>query len=276
MGGKVKVKVKVNAFFKRARPWAFSTVLASLFIAQNVQAAEEAFARVLVDSVELRSEPTISSRVIGTASRGETLAIEERKAFGDWLRVTLADGRTAYLVGGTVEVYLVNPETSDLQRPGFFAPPPLQGSRGGLAIVGGVLRTPALSVSNKTELAGYFEVRPSIVFHETVSIDGFVGAGLTGDGAQLLYGASATLYVAPKWAVCPFLSLGGGGLSVFPNSDTFVLKREDAYVARAGGGVLLALRNRILVRLEASNLSLFTPSSFRNAQTFAGGLGVYF
>jgi Bacterial SH3 domain len=269
MGGQVTVK--------RSLYGGLATLLGSVLVSQTTLAADEAFARVLADSVELRSEPTISSRIVGTAARGETLAVEERKAFGDWLRVTLPDGRTAYVVGGTVEVYVVNSDASDVpDRPGFFAPPPLQGSRGGLAIVGGVLRVPAVSVSGKTEVAGYFEVRPSIVFHETVSLDGFVGAGLTGDGAQLLYGASATLYVAPKWAVCPFLSLGGGGLSVFPNSDTFVLKREDAYVARAGGGVLLALRNRILVRLEASNLSLFTPSSFRNAQTFAGGLGVYF
>ena len=63
---------------------------------------------------------------------------------------------------------------------------------------------------------------------------------------------------------------------MFPNPDSFVLKREDLYVARAGGGLLFALRNRILVRIEASNLSLFTADSYKNAQTYAGGLGVYF
>jgi hypothetical protein len=51
---------------------------------------------------------------------------------------------------------------------------------------------------------------------------------------------------------------------------------EDFYVARAGGGLLFALRNRILVRLEVTNLAVFTPETYKNAQTYAGGFGVYF
>lgn len=250
-------------------------LVAALALSRPALAEEEAFARVVVDSVDLRSGPTVSARVIGHASRGETLAVDARPSAGYWLRVTLADGRSAYVVGGSVEVYLVNPDAEDAPgRPGLFAPPPLQGARGGLALLGGVLRTPVSG--GGVEFAGYMEARPSLVVHETLSFDGFLGAGLTGDGTQALYGAGATLYVAPRWVLCPFLNLSGGGLSVFPNSDAFVSRREDAYLARAGGGLLFALRNRILVRLEATNMTLFTPSSFRNAQTLAGGLGVYF
>ncbi|MDB4995942.1 MAG: hypothetical protein JWM74_3374, partial [Myxococcaceae bacterium] len=76
--------------------------------------------------------------------------------------------------------------------------------------------------------------------------------------------------------VCPFLGIGGGGLAIRPNADSFVLKKQDLYVARAGGGVLMALRGRVLVRLEVTNLTLFDADTYRNAQTFAGGLGVYF
>jgi hypothetical protein len=47
-------------------------------------------------------------------------------------------------------------------------------------------------------------------------------------------------------------------------------------MARAGGGILMALRGRILVRLEVTNMTLFDAESFKNAQTFAGGFGVYF
>ena len=61
-----------------------------------------------------------------------------------------------------------------------------------------------------------------------------------------------------------------------PNADSFVLKRQDLYMARAGGGVLMALRGRILVRLEVTNLTLFDSDSFKNAQTYSGGFGVYF
>jgi hypothetical protein len=65
-------------------------------------------------------------------------------------------------------------------------------------------------------------------------------------------------------------------LTVRPNADSFVLRREDLYLARAGGGFLMALRGRILVRLEVTNLSLFDEDSFKNAQTYSGGFGVYF
>ena len=46
--------------------------------------------------------------------------------------------------------------------------------------------------------------------------------------------------------------------------------------ARAGGGLLISLRLRILVRLEANNTALFTEDSYENLQTYYGGLGVYF
>jgi hypothetical protein len=84
------------------------------------------------------------------------------------------------------------------------------------------------------------------------------------------------VYLAPSWVVCPFGSIGAGGLSIFPSADSFVLKRQDLYAARAGGGLLVSLRWRILLRLEVTNLTLFTADTFRNAQSYAGGLGVFF
>jgi hypothetical protein len=123
---------------------------------------------------------------------------------------------------------------------------------------------------------GYVEARPSLVLHKTISLEGFVGDGLTSDGAQLIYGGGIGIYLAPTWPVCPFVGLFAGALSVLPNPDSFVLKRQDFYLARAGGGFLFALRGRILVRIEATNLSVFTQSSYKNGQTYAAGLGVYF
>jgi hypothetical protein len=84
------------------------------------------------------------------------------------------------------------------------------------------------------------------------------------------------VHFAPDWAIEPYATLGLGGLSTFPNVDQFVLQRETVWAARAGAGFLLALRMRILVRVEASNLTLFTEDSYRNAQIYQGGLGVYF
>ena len=235
----------------------------------------EAFARVVVDAAELRSGPGISYRVIHTATRGETFALDGRPGAGFWLKVILPDGRAAYALGDEVQAFAVTAgEEGAPSRPGFFAPPPLEGARGGFSMVGGVLSIPVANGS--IERYGYLEARPQLVLHKTVSLDGFIGDALTSDGSQILYGVGVTINLVPSWPVCPFVGLGAGGLSVFPNSDSFVLKRQDLYVARAGGGILLALRSRILFRLEVSNLSVFTSDSYKNAQVFAGGLGVFF
>jgi hypothetical protein len=49
----------------------------------------EAFARVVVDSAELRTGPGVSHRVIYAAHRGETFALDGRPGTGFWLRVLL-------------------------------------------------------------------------------------------------------------------------------------------------------------------------------------------
>lgn len=239
------------------------------------QEEPEAFARTVVDSAEVRTGPGVSYRVIYAAHRGETLALDGRPSPGFWLRIVLPDGRVAYVLGDEVQPFAVtHGEKGAPSRPGLFAPPPLVGSRGGLALVGGMLSIPV--AGGAIQRFGYVEARPSFLLNETVSVEGFVGDGLTSDGTQLLYGGGVALYIAPRWLVCPFLGLFAGGLSVLPNPESFVLKREDLYVGRAGGGVIFALRNRILVRLEATNLSLFSAEAYKNAQTYSGGLGVYF
>jgi hypothetical protein len=256
---------------------ACSTVAGVLVAPRPAFAADEpeAFARVVVDSAEMRSGPGVSYRVVYTAQRGETLAIDGRQGGGFWLRIVLPDGRIAYALGDEVQTFAVKPGEPDApSRPGLFASPPLEGAHAGLAIVGGILSIPI--ADNTTRGFGYIEARPSIVVHRTVTLDGWIGDALTADGAQIMYGGGATINFAPSWAICPFLGIGGGGLAVRPNADSFVLKRQDLYVARAGGGVLMALRGRILVRLEVTNMTLFDAESFKNAQTYSGGFGVYF
>lgn len=243
--------------------------------ARAEEEAPQAFARVVVDAADLRSGPGVSYRIIHTAHRGETLALDGRSGGGFWLRVLLPDGRAAYALGDEVQPFAVKPGEPDApSRPGLFAPPPLEGARGGLAIVAGVLAIPI--TDRGVQGFGYLEIRPSIVLHKTITLDGFLGDALTADGAQILYGGGVTVHLAPSWPLSPFVGIGGGGLSVFPNSDSFVLKRQDLYAARAGGGFLLALRGRILVRVEVTNLTLFSADTFKNAQTYSGGLGVYF
>ena len=262
------------------RALALGLLLAPLatLASETVAAADDdvqAFARVVVDSADLRTGPGVSFRVIYTAHRGETLALDGRPGGGFWLAVLLPDGRRAFAMGEQVEPFAVKPgDEGAPSRPGFFAPPPLEGAHGGFALLGGMLNIPIKDGSLRQ--FGYVEARPQIVLDKTISLEGFIGDGLTADGAQIFYGGGATVHLFPSWVVCPFVGIGAGALSVFPNADSFVLKREDLFVARAGGGFLMALRNRILVRLEATNMTLFTADSYKNAQTVSGGFGVYF
>jgi hypothetical protein len=239
----------------------------------------EAFARVIVDAADLRTGPGISYRTLFSAHRGETFAVDSRAGKGFWLKVTTQDGRAAFILGDEVQTFAVregdaDDASSQPSRPGFLAPPPLEGAHGGFAILGGMMVTKFADGTRQG--SGYLEARPSIVVHRTVALEAFVGDALTADGSQVLYGASMQIHLAPSWPVCPYVGLGVGGLSIFPNADSFVLRREDLYVGRAGGGILFALKGRILVRLDVTNMTLFGADVYRNGQTYSGGLGVYF
>ena len=146
------------------RVFAAILALALIALAPREAAADEpqAFARVVVDTAELRSGPGVSYRIIGNAARGETLAIDGRQGGGFWLRVILSDGQTAYALGDEVQVFAVREGEPDApSRPGFFATPPLEGAHAGLAIVGGILSIPI--ADGTTHGFGYIEARPSIV-----------------------------------------------------------------------------------------------------------------
>lgn len=253
--------------------------LAMLFavgsVARPAEAAEpvDAFARVVVEETMLRSGPGVSHRVVYVAHRGETFIVESRKGSGFWLKVVMPDGRSGWVLGETVQPIAVSANATDRpSTPGFFAPPPLADARGGLAIMGGVFdESASRGVRN-----GYLELRPALVLAPTLAFEPFVGMALTENGNELLYGGAVSVHFAPDWAIEPYATVGLGGLSTFPNVDQFVLQRETVWAARAGAGFLLALRMRILVRVEVSNLTLFTEDSYRNAQIYQGGLGVYF
>jgi hypothetical protein len=226
----------------------------------------ETVARVTSTVSELRAGPGLSYRVIHRAERGDTFPIQGREPTGFWLRVYLVDGRTAYLLGDTADtVQLSELDGRGSGAPGVFAPPPLENARGGLSMAGGMF-----------DGSGYAELKPALVMTRSLSFEPYVGLVMSSAGRSLLYGAAVTLNLAPDWAIGPYLSLGSGGFSTLPNEDAFALERRTMLHARAGGGLLVSLRWRIILRLEATNTALFDAESYRNVQSYAAGLGSYF
>ena len=227
---------------------------------------QDAFARVTVAETALRSGPSASDRVVYVAHRGETFGIDGREGPGFWLRVALPDGRTAYVLGDTVEPLAVDANAPDApRRPGFFAPPALQQARGGFALMAGLF-----------DGSGYAEVTPALVLSPSVAIEPYAGIVLSTEGRRFVYGLGGTLNFAPDWPVAPYVHIGAGGLSTVPNQDAKVLRGGTMAQARAGGGLLISLRWRILVRLEAMQVVVFEPDFKQSAQSFVGGLGTYF
>ncbi|MFO7180584.1 MAG: hypothetical protein DIU78_017930 [Pseudomonadota bacterium] len=247
----------------------FNAVVCALSLVVGAAAAyadePEVFARVVVSETELRSGPGISHRVIERAKRGDTFLVETRETKGFWLEVTLADGRTAYVLGDTVERMTLadEPELAE-QRPGVFAPPALATARGGFALLAGM-----------HDGDGYAEVRPALVIAPSLSFEPYVGVALLPESRRLIYGAATALNFAPDWAIAPFVALGIGGVLEQPK-DEFVMEERKWFHARAGGGLLVSLRLRLLFRLEASHLVLFTEDDYRSTQVYLGGLGTYF
>lgn len=244
-------------------------VLAACLAAGSARAADDegvdAFARVVVAEATLRSGPGISHRVIHRAPRGETFLIEGREGSGFWLKVVLPDGRVGWVLGDTVEPVGAGPDAPEgAVKPGFFAPPALQEARGGFALMGGAF-----------DLDGYVELRPALVLAPAIAIEPYAGLALQVDGKRVLYGVGGTLNLAPDWAIAPFVHIGGGGLREIPN-DEFVRDSLDFFHARAGGGFLISLRWRLLVRLEANNTVIFTEDTYDNVQAYYGGFGAYF
>jgi len=250
------------------RALATAIVLASAFSHAHARAAEEedAFARVIVAETELRAGPGVSHRVIYRAHRSETFLIQSRETSGFWLQVALADGRTAYVLGDTVEAVAVNADAPDApSKPGFFAPPALQEARGGFALMAGVY-----------DHDGYVELKPAYVLAPAIAFEPFIGLSLKTDSRRVAYGLAGTLNLAPDWAVAPFVTIGFGGMRETPKDDQGVRHPRNWFQARAGGGLLVSLRWRVLFRLEASNMVLYSEDAYQNVQTYIAGLGTYF
>ncbi|MCC6213415.1 MAG: SH3 domain-containing protein [Polyangiaceae bacterium] len=235
--------------------------------APRAAAEDEVFARVIVDEAELRAGPGASYRVLHRAVRGDSLVVTRREAGGYWLEVQLPDGRTGYLLGEVVEPVAVGEDSAERAgKPGFFAPPALEDADAGFALLGGAYAGD-----------GYAELRPALVLAPAISFEPYAGLALGEAAKTLVYGAGFMVNLAPDWAIAPYVVLGAGGARDDPNSsDEFVRSATSRWHARAGGGLLLSLRWRILVRLEATNLVLFTEDSYENVQGYLGGLGTYF
>jgi hypothetical protein len=243
--------------------------LAFMLLLSAVAAADEGdtdvFVRVVVGETELRAGPGVNYRVIHRAYRGDAFLVETRETSGYWMAVLLPDGRSAFVLGDTVQPIAVDADAPDApDKPGVFAPPALQDARGGLALMGGVY-----------DRAGFTEIRPALVIAPAIAFEPYAALALKSDSRRIIYGGAFALNFAPDFPVAPFVVLGAGGMREQPKEER-IRKDRSWFTARVGGGVLVSFRFRLLLRLEVSDFVMFTEDRYRNVQSYAGGLGSYF
>lgn len=251
------------------RALAVLALLALVLLRPAAAAAEEGdtdvFVRVVVAETDLRAGPGVNYRVIHRAHRGDAFLVETRETAGYWLAVLLPDGRSAFVLGDTVQTIAVDEGAPDApDKPGFFAPPALQDARGGLALMGGAY-----------DRAGYTEIRPALVIAPAIAFEPYAALALKSDSRRIIYGGAFALNFAPDFPIAPFVVLGAGGMREQPKEER-IRKERSWFTARVGGGLLVSMRFRLLLRLEVSDFVMFTEDRYRNVQSYAGGLGSYF
>jgi len=227
--------------------------------------------RVIVPRASVRTGPGVNYRELYRAQSGEILPVVERNGTY-WFRVVIPDGRFGWIYGEQVTPFEVDPSAGTPAsrrwarfKNALFAPSPIVGSSVGLAFSGG-------SIGGD----GSFMFRPSLTLDSHFSIEGHLGEAIGKDGAILFYGIGGDILIYPIGPFVPFVSLGAGGATAFPKVNGVTQSSKTNFALDAGGGAMLIMVKRIILRFDFRNYTIFTPNSATNVQEYSGGLAVYF
>jgi hypothetical protein len=235
-------------------------------------AAREGLAlRVLSEAAEVRTGPSFTYRSVYLAARGETLEAVDRAPTGFWFRVVLPDGTFGWILGDEVLPVAVDPTAPEppslMARlvDAVFSPAPLHRADVGLSFSVGLLGG-----------EGMVLFRPSVLLAPHLALEGFVGETVGQHLDVLYYGAAANLYLWPTSPVTPFFALGGGGARGRQKADQPVIDTGNYLGANVGGGLLIAFKKRVTLRIDFRNYAVFDADYTRNLQEYSGGLAIFF
>ncbi len=223
-------------------------------------------ARVIVESAALRTGPGAGFRIARIAQRGDTFRVHERSTRGFWFRVELPDGSLAWIDGNVVYNQEVGPPSRGeriLRK--IFAPPPLLGEHGELAVMLGVLSD-----------AGLMAARPTFLLSPTFGFELDLAGSVGSAGRLLMGGGGPLINLFPHWPIVPFFTVGGGVAYATPNADSFVLDDGASSHVYAGGGLRFGFRQRLIVRVEGRSHVFFDPDRIVAQEEISGGLSAFF
>jgi hypothetical protein len=123
---------------------------------------------------------------------------------------------------------------------------------------------------------GLILFRPALLVAPHLGLEAFVGETVGEQVDVIYYGAGMNLYLWPDSPVTLFVAGGGGGAAGRKKADQFTISPGHHATANVGGGLLIALKKRITVRLDFRDHVLFGPNYTHELKEFSGGLAVVF
>jgi hypothetical protein len=226
---------------------------------------DESYARVIVESVALRSGPGVGFRILQVARRDDTFRVQGRAHSGYWLELALEGGGRAYAQGDALLLFDTRERPVEDTSWGIFAPAPLPRARGELAFVLGSLSG-----------SGLLAVRPSLLLSPSFGLEANLAASVGSLGRLFMLGGGALVNLFPHWPVVPFFTGGGGTVRAAPNSDAFIFDAGGRSMLYAGGGLRFGFKHRLILRVEGRGYAFFDADRLIAQQEVSGGLSAFF
>jgi len=226
--------------------------------------------QVMATSVPVRTGPGGSFKEIGRVGHGQVYEAIDRSPDGAWYRIRLSRGVSGWVLSELVWPFEIVDEGAVAKTTGFFSQhilgkSRLEDGRFVVAVSGGAL-----------DYDGFFTVRvgfqPSR--HYLLELVGGQSAGSL--GSLLIYQLELLVTLGPWRSLVPFAAVGAGGATTLPHQNAEFFGSGTHPMVSAGGGLLVALRGSITLRLDARQIMVFTPDDAWSMVALSGGLMLAF
>lgn len=205
--------------------------------------------RVVAVSAAVRTGPGGGYSRIGTVHQGQVLKALDRSPEGDWYRIELWPGTTGWVFSEFV--WPMNYDPSGLTWGPSAWPDTaatLDEVKFGLTLSAGTLAWD-----------GWFSLKFSAPLTKRIFLE--LSAGQSAGKLGRITNASLdiTVVLIPWRFLAPFVSAGAGTAYFAPHSDTPVLASGFRAIVDVGGGLMSAIYEDLLVRVDAARILLFDP-----------------
>lgn len=212
--------------------------------------------------VEIHTGPGRGYPVFHVMEKGETIKIFKRQT--DWYKMKTKDGIEGWVHRGELSKTL-GPDGSEID----FNAPDWQDyvdRRWEIGMLGGTFE-------DADAFTNY------LAFHLTqnISFEAKYTQAFSSVGNSKLASLNAVHKPFPQWKVSPFFTLGTGRIDISPSSDLVQAEDRENPVYTVGGGAVIYITRRFLMRVEFNNHTLLTKrADNEEVDEWKAGFSVFF